>query len=126
MKRTVGDLFPDLFSTPLTPKSKEIVTYSNIEGGFEAGKRFFENMLKKAFSEINRVLKPNGIAVIVYAHKSTAAWETLINSLLDSGLVVKAAWPLHTERKSRLRSHESAALASSIYMISRKFEKIPI
>ena len=91
LKRTIGHLYPELFSTPLTPKSNEIVAYSNIEGGFEAGKQYFEDMLKKSFQEIHRVLKPDGIAVIVYAHKSTEGWETLVNSLLDSGLIMTGA-----------------------------------
>lgn len=125
LKRTVGHLYPDLFSTPLTPKSNEIVAYSNIEGGFEAGKLFFEDMLKKSFQEIYRVLKPDGIAVIVYAHKSTEGWETLINSLLDSGLIMTGAWPLNTEMQSRLRARESAALASSIYIVTRKMQRQP-
>jgi adenine-specific DNA methylase len=30
LKRTVGDLYPELFSTPLTPKKDEIVVYSSI------------------------------------------------------------------------------------------------
>jgi len=68
LKRSIGDLYPDLFSTPLTPKSNELVAYSNIEGGFEIAKKRFEEGLKKAFQEIHRVLKLNGIAVIVYAH----------------------------------------------------------
>ncbi|MCW4015125.1 MAG: DUF1156 domain-containing protein, partial [Candidatus Bathyarchaeota archaeon] len=126
LKRTIGHLYPELFSTPLTPKSKEIVAYSNREGGLEGGKKFFEEMLNKSFKEINRVLKPNGIAVIVYAHKSAAGWETLINSLLDSGLVITAAWPIHTEMKMRLRAMESAALGSSIYIVARKIQKIKI
>ena len=109
--------------TPLTPKTKEIVAYSHQEGGFEAGKNFFESMLKKAFKEIARVLKPNGIATIVYTHKSTSGWETLINSLLDSGLVPTASWPIDTEMKARLRAKESSALASSIYFVCRKMEK---
>jgi Adenine-specific DNA methylase containing a Zn-ribbon len=83
-------------------------------------------MLKKSLKEINRVLKPNGISIIVYAHKSVAGWETLVNSLLDSGLVVSGAWPIHTEMRARLRAIESAALASSIYMVTRKTQKIPI
>ena len=29
LKRAIGDLYPELFSTPLTPKSKEIVAYTN-------------------------------------------------------------------------------------------------
>jgi len=125
LKRTVGHLYPDLFSTPLTPKSSEIVAYSNIEGGFEAGKQYFEDMLKKSFQEIHRVLKPDGIAVIVYAHKSTEGWETLVNSLLDSGLIMSGAWPLNTEMQSRLRARESAALASSIYIVARKMQRQP-
>jgi len=124
LKRSIGDLYPELFMTPLTPKSKEIVAYSHNEGGFEAGKRYFEEMLKKSFLEIARVLKPNGIATIVYTHKSTSGWETLINSLLESGLVVTASWPIDTEMKGRLRAKESAALASSIYFVCRKMKRL--
>ncbi|HEV2120769.1 MAG TPA: DUF1156 domain-containing protein [Candidatus Bathyarchaeia archaeon] len=123
LKRTIGHLYPDYFATPLAPKRQEIVVYSNIEGGFEEGKKFFDQMLGISFAEINRVLKPKGISVIVYAHKSTAGWETLVNSLLRSGLVVTGAWPIHTERPGRLRSMKSAALASSIYMVARKLSK---
>ena len=123
LKRSIGDLYPELFMTPLTPKTKEIVAYSHNEGGFEAGKKYFEDMLKKAFKEIARVLKPNGIATIVYTHKSTSGWETLINSLLEANLVPTASWPIDTEMKSRLRAKESAALASSIYFVCRKMEK---
>jgi adenine-specific DNA methylase len=85
LKRTVGDLYPELFSTPLTPKSKEIVANTIRQGSWEEAKAFFEENLKKSFQEIYRVLKPNGITTIVYTHKSTSGWETLINSLLDSG-----------------------------------------
>jgi adenine-specific DNA methylase len=126
MKRTIGHLYPDLFATPLSPKNEEIVAYSNMEGGFEKGKRFFDEMLGKSFTEINRVLKPKGISLIIYAHKSTAGWETLVNSILRSGLVVTGAWPIHTERPGRLRSIESAALASSICMVARKVDKQPV
>ncbi|WP_125740639.1 DUF1156 domain-containing protein [Candidatus Korarchaeum cryptofilum] len=122
LKRGIGDLYPELFITPLTPKSKEIVAYSH-KGGYESGKRFFEEMLKKAFKEISRVLKPDGIATIVYTHKSTSGWETLINSLLESDLVPTASWPIETEMKARLRARESAALASSIYFVCRKMER---
>lgn len=120
LKRTIGDLYPELFTTPLTPKSEEIVAYSHKEGGFEGGKKFFEDMIAKAFREICRVLKPEGIAVIVFAHKSTDAWETIINALLNSGLYLTASWPINTEMKARLRAKESAAMASSIYMVCRK------
>ena len=125
LKRTLADVYPELFSTPLTPKRNEIVAYSHGPGGFEEGKRFFEESLKLSFQEIHRVLKPNGVVVIVYAHKSTEGWETLINSLIDSGLIMTGAWPLRTEMKTRLRANESAVLASSIYIVARKMERQP-
>ena len=69
------------------------------------------------------MLKSDGIAIIVYAHKSTAGWETLINSLLDSGMIITGAWPIYTENTSRPRAQESAALASSIYIVARKMTR---
>lgn len=125
LKRILGDLYPELFSTPLTPKSNEIVVYANYPGGKEKANQYFEKNLGLSFSEIYRVLKQDGIATIVYAHKSTSGWETLINSLLDSGLIVTGAWPLHTERSSRLNASETASLASSIYIVTRKRKRQP-
>ncbi len=125
LKRGISEIFPELFSTSLSPKKNEIVTYSNMPGGFKQGEKFFEAMLSKAFKEFYRILKCNGISVIVYAHKTTAGWETLINSLLLSGLVPSIAWPIHTERETRMRAKDSAALASSLYIFVRKIKREP-
>jgi len=123
LKRSIGDLYPELFMTPLTPKSKEIVSDPARQGDKVKAKEFFESMLKEAFKEIARVLKSNGIATIVYTHKSTSGWETLINSLLESGLVPTASWPIDTEMKARLLAKGNAALSSSIYFVCRKMER---
>ena len=122
LKRIIGDLYPDLFATPLTPKTEEIVQMQHWDPirYKKKDKFWFESMITKAFQEIYRVLRPEGIACIVFAHKSTEAWETIISSLLKSGLILTASWPIHTEMKARLRARESAALASSVYMICRK------
>jgi len=119
LKRSVGFLYPDLFRTPLTPKSAEIIQEPARHDDDAVAKAFYEREMTHAFAEARRVLHPDGIFVIVFAHKSTAAWETLLNSLLDAGLVVTASWPLHTEMGTRLRAHESAALASSIFIVCR-------
>ena len=120
LKRTIGDLYPELFATPLAPKAQEMVADASKAGGMEQAKRRFEEMLTQSFREIHRVLHADGIAVIVFAHKTTAAWETVISALLDAGLYLTASWPVHTEMQARLRAQESAALASSIYMVCRK------
>ncbi len=121
LKRVLGDIHPDVFYTPLTPKSPEIIQEpARHENNSEQAKQFYETQMTRAFSEAQRVLEENGVFIVVFAHKSTAAWETLINSLLQAGLVVSASWPLHTERPGRLRAHDSAALASSIFIVCRK------
>ncbi|HRT18436.1 MAG TPA: DUF1156 domain-containing protein [Candidatus Paceibacterota bacterium] len=125
LKRELGEIYPDLFSTPLTPKTDELVEMASWDKKRYAykTKEYFEENLKKAFQEIYRTLKPNGIAIIVYAHKTTTGWETVINALLESGLNVSSSWPISTEMQARLRANESAALASSIYIVARKIEK---
>jgi len=120
LKRTVGHLHPDLFATPLTPKSQEMVADAYRFDGREGAKQHFEAMLLQSFREIRRVLKPDGIAVIVFAHKTTEAWETVLGALTEAGLRTTMAWPIHTEMQARLLAQESAALASSIYIVCRK------
>ncbi len=116
-KRAIGEIHPKLFSTPLTPKTLEIVAN---KGRQENPKAFFENELAKAFNEIYRVLSPDGIALFVYAHKSTKGWETMLGALIDAGFTITSSWPINTEMKTRLRARTSAALASSIYLVCRK------
>jgi len=119
LKRSVGFLYPDIFRTPLAPKSAEIIQEPARHRSDAAAKAFYEQEMTHAFTEARRVLRRGGIFVVVFAHKSTTAWETLLNSLLEAGLVVTASWPLHTERPGRLRAQESAALASSIFIVCR-------
>jgi putative DNA methylase len=125
LKRALGEIYPDLFSTPLTPKTLEICEMAGWDPKRykNKDKEFFEENLSNSFKEMYRVLKENGIATIVYAHKTTEGWETVLNSLIKSGLVVTSSWPIHTEMKNRLRASSSAALISSIYMVCRKISR---
>lgn len=117
LKRTVGHLYPSEFRTPLTPKAQEAVQNPVRHGGDNLkAKAFYEDMMTQAFREMNRVLKPSGEATIVFAHKSTDAWETLIGALIKAGFRVEASWPLNTEMATRLRAQSSAALASSTFL----------
>jgi adenine-specific DNA methylase len=122
LRRTIGHLYPDLFLTPLTPKVEELCQMEHWDPDRypHKDKQWFEQKLTQAFREIYRVLKDDGIAVIVFAHTSVEAWESIINALLNADLYLTASLPIHTEMEVRLRQQNSAALASSVYMVCRK------
>jgi putative DNA methylase len=121
LKRTVGNLYPDHFASELTPKKSEAVAEPMRYGGsMEKAKKAYEQMMAQAFREGNRVLKRGGELVVVYAHKTTLGWATLVDALRQAGFVVNESWPLDTEKPGRLRAQDSAALASSIFLVARK------
>ncbi len=123
LKRTIGHLYPEHFATEGTPKKQEAVADAVRHGGSkEKARAAYEQMMAQAFAESNRVLKPGGAMVVVYAHKTTLGWSTLVDALRRAGFTVTEAWPLDTEMASRLRGMDSAALASSIFLVARKRE----
>lgn len=113
---------------PLSPKAREIVEDETreFEGEPKDG-RFFEARLSKAFKEGNDGLKPDGIACIVFAHKTTEGWEALLTGIIEGGWVITSSWPITTERSARMRARNSAALASSIHLVCRpRPEEAPV
>lgn len=121
LKRMVGDLHPDFFKWELTPKAEEIIMDPGPprEGEQEKTKEFFESMMKKALMECRRILRPDGVAVVLFAHKKTEGWEALLNALIGAGWTVTASWPIETERGARMRAKGSAVLESSIFLVCR-------
>ena len=123
LRRSVGHLYPAHFASNGTPKKKEAVADAVRHDGDRArANAAYEEMMAQSFSEASRVLKPGGQLTVVYAHKTTLGWSTLVDALRRAGFIVTEAWPLDTEKPGRLRAQESAALASSIFLIARKRE----
>lgn len=122
LKRTIGHLYTEHFATVGTPKKEEAVAdASRHDGSKEKARRFYEEKMAQAFCEAHRVLKPGGQLVVVYAHKTTLGWATLVDALRLAGFIITEAWPMDTEGQ-RLRAINSAALASSIFLVGRKRE----
>lgn len=122
-KRALRKVFPALYATPLTPKQHELVQQSDKVTAVEYRKKtkgFFEDGMSQAFREMHRCLSDSGVACVMFAHKTTSAWDSLISGVLNAGLVVKSSWPFHTEMKARLRGQGAAALASSVTLVCRK------
>lgn len=111
------------FSNKETPRDREIVVDSTTTMGH--GTRdaaFFESMMREAFRHGRRYVVPNGIAVVVFAHKSTSGWEAQLKALIDSNWIITASWPVDTERPGRMRAIDSAALQSSVHLVCRPRE----
>jgi len=125
LKRNLGDLYPELFLSHLTPKKEEIIAHLN-EGSYADANAYFERKLEESFKEIYRVLKENGVFVIGYTHKTTEGLENIINSLHETGFSIRSSWPLNSMLKNRLRSNNSAAISSSIYITARKITKTEV
>jgi len=119
LKRTVGDIHRELFIYNLSPKEDECIV-DEIKG---KDRDYFEITMSKAMAEGQRVLSPDGIGIVVFAHKSTSGWEAQLQSMVDAGWIITASWPIDTEMGTRLRAMNSAALASSIHLICRPREE---
>lgn len=123
LKRSVGYLYPEHFATLLTPKKQEAIAAFYRHGGDrQAAKEAYEGMMARAFSEAALVLKPGAPLVIVYAHKTTMGWATLVDALRVAGFIVTEAWPVDTEMRARMIALDTAALASSIFLVARRRE----
>lgn len=120
LHRALQNIFPEHFPTPLTPKKAEIIQENVRHKNSAEAKAFFEERLYAALAEMHRVLKPEGIALIMYAHTETSAWETLVSALIRAGFQVTASWPVNTETRSRQVWLGGAVLQSTIFLICRK------
>ncbi|KAA3596708.1 MAG: hypothetical protein D8M57_19250 [Candidatus Scalindua sp. AMX11] len=108
----------------MSPKHLEIVVNpaASKDGRGNKDSNWFEFQMKQAFEKYREIIKPDGIGVVVFAHKDTKSWETLISGIIESGWQVTASWPIDTERPNRQRAQGSAALGSSIHLVCRPRE----
>ena len=126
LRRTGCDdpLFENRFDTDsrLCPKTPEIIQDERKRSatGQIKDKAFFESQMGLAFSESRRVLGDDGVACVVFAHKTTEGWEALLGGLIGGGLVIHGSWPVVTEQSHRPRARDSAALASSVHLVCRR------
>jgi putative DNA methylase len=118
-----GSMLRDRFdpSNVLVPKTRECVQDERYLGvtGTPKTREFFEETIAKAFSEGRRVTAESGVGVVVFAHKTTEGWEALLSGMIQGGWTITGSWPIATERPGRLRSQDSAALATSVHLICR-------
>lgn len=117
-RRMLAADHPGLFKTPLVPREDEAIV-NRVAG---KDRDYYRRIMTAALAEARRVTRPDGIGVIIFAHKSTSGWEDLLAAMIDAGWIITASWPIDTENASRLRARNSAVLGSSIHLVCRPRE----
>lgn len=124
LRRALQGLHGDLLRDELTPKNSEIIVQSPAHEFAPDGKNraFYEARMAKALEDARRVVRPDGIGVVVFAHKSTSGWEAQLQATINAGWTIAASWPIDTENASRLLAQNRATLASSVHIVCRPRE----
>ena len=115
---------PDMLETALAPKTAEIVEdRAHSRSPTKKGADHFESAMASALGEARRILSPEQLAVVIFAHKSTRGWEAMLKGLMAAGWQVTASWPIDTERPARMNAYQNASLLSSVHICCRPRER---
>ena len=129
MRRSLRDIFPDLFATIAVPKAEELVATPYRHGSKEKAETFFLNGMTDAMRHLAEQAHPAFPVTIYYAFKSSdtddsgtgnTGWETFLEAVLKAGFAITGTWPMNTERGGRMIGNGTNALASSIVLVCRK------
>ena len=129
LRRSLRDVFPDVCSTLLAPKSQELIAVPHRhDGDREAADAFFQQGLNLVFTRLRAAQDPQFPMAVYYAFKqsersdegtASTGWSTMLEGLIAAGWMITATQPMRTERSNRVRSLDSNALASSIVLACR-------
>src|SRR5262249_23294308 len=73
----------------------------------------------QAMKEGVRVTSDDGVACVVFAHKTTEGWEALLSGMIQGGWTITASWPITTEMAARLNARDNASLSASVHLVCR-------
>ena len=123
LKRTAGQVFPELFRRQLTDKENEAVSnaakFPGSKGAAVLADRDYQERMALIFAECQRVLKSDGIMTVMFTHKATGAWDALTKGLMEAGFVISASWPVNTESEGGLHIKNKAAAKSTVFLVCR-------
>ncbi len=126
LKRTAGHLYPHLFNGELTEKATEAVANPARFKDFDKknaaslARADYQAKMTRIFAEAHRVLVDEGVMTVMFSHKEAEAWDTLGQSLIESGFQIDTSWPVHSEPEHSLHQAKKAAAASNILLACHK------
>ncbi len=119
-RRTLSDLYPDIFQRRLTNKVDEAVANPARDGSSKAAEERYESSLQEILDECFRVLKPTGRMTLMFTHKSQEAWAALTRALIQARWIITSTLPVESEFEKSQNIAGNASAASSIFLTCRK------
>jgi adenine-specific DNA methylase len=107
--------YPEL-GPVLVPKDREVV--KNPKQGKHGS--FYEDGLRRVYSECRRVLKDDGLLVFTFHHKAFEAWVNVLSAVLDAGFFVTAAYPAHSEMPLSVHIQNYQSMSFDAILVCRK------
>jgi len=125
LKRLLGDIFPDAFSTTLTEKEEEAVSNpARFKGMGKSAKTLaqedYRTKMEAAFREMNRVLQDDGILTVMFTHRTAEAWSSLATALINAGFTFISSWPVRTEPPDKYAKRGKGVLKVTVLLTCRK------
>lgn len=129
MRRTLREVFPELFATISVPKAEELVATAGRHGTRDSAEKFFLSGMTEAMRRLAVNANPSAPLTIYYAFKqsetgsegtTSSGWETFLDAVLSAGLVISGTWPMRTERPERSVGIGKNSLASSVILVCRR------
>lgn len=129
LRRSLRDIYPEIFGVLATPKSEELVATPYRHGGNSAAEEFFLGGMTEAITRMAEGATSDYPATIYYAFRqsevekegiSSTGWATFLQAVINAGFSVLGTWPVRTESPGRLIAKGTNALANSVVMVCRR------
>ncbi|MCA3140848.1 MAG: DUF1156 domain-containing protein [Betaproteobacteria bacterium] len=130
LRRSLRQVFPEVFSTLAVPKAEELVATPYRHGGREQAEQFFLDGMTHAMRRLANQAHPGFPVTIYYAFKQSESdgdsgttntgWDTFLAAVIEAGFGISGTWPVRTERQGRMIGNDTNSLASSIVLVCRQ------
>ena len=135
LKRTAGYVLDDgLFADHLTDKVNEAIAsparFKHQADAANAGRTGrgkvtatglatddYQSKMDEIFQECHRVIKDDGLMVVMFTHRSNDAWNAMTIGLMEAGFNITRTWPVKTEAESSMNIRDRAAARSTILLV---------
>ncbi len=81
---------------------------------------YFHYLFQESLQKLHSMLTDDGLLVLYFQQENFKSWEHLLGVLLESGFMITALWPIHTQQPRNPILADYASFKSSLIVVARK------